>query len=1229
MSCEQRRDEFIHRACQNHWVAAAFGGAEMAEKAMGMIYNTARNAPKPTDPQAEKLAENRTRTLFARMKTMGIDAPIHRKASGLPKKDSVYGYAALQETLDAVNKRDPLPPLALSVAQRLSCGAPTRIISAINASDNQKGRCANCGRFTSLTNEHLCPATESGNSLAKKMGRLLKVPTLAYGIPALQGLIDEARTSAGVSMQHILTGELVHVTLDGLPQALKAGFSPVGWKTQRVITKGGIVGVLDATGLEIALDGDNAVTNAGYAYGVALPENAKVLEPVTIASSQENQESGTTAQYAKAIEIDEATPIIASAISPSYEPPTLPVEADIVSISEGTPTTFADLVASEYLNFDALTPKDRKLKKQVAFYFKDRKYSYGSRYMANEEKSFARREIIEPIVGKIYGVTIGRRLPDAAQWMIDGNIEDNGNTVELYSGAGDLVAIYDRSTNTAADVDGNSISGAQLAVVAASSLINAPEISPDADYSEVPLDQQIGGALAYDLSQAKEGKTSLLPLIDGMYLALKHNTFGSVSSNQESVVVNMGGQIKSPLCPNCGKYKGSKHNCDTQHVTAVEYSEEQPAPATDMNPEKPKRRKRVTEPHRLTELKETIPVSQSANNASEDVKALTKAVSSLLDAIKDKQDTKKQISDLADMMKSNPGASVSLNSTELTDALNNLTSALHKREKSRDKNPDSQQITNAINNLADAMKIQGAPQITVTIPEGLIPAFQGSGANNGEIAGVTGALRDATEALTNAVKSLGELTSDLPAKSQTILESMTRIASSYSQGSNSLEQLDKSASKDTPIDNEGRPKCPFCKEHVDLPHKCPERPARQGAKRKSPEGEPKTPQEHILNKVVLPAPDLYLSNLPVEYGGQRLLPLQEAMEEVDSNFELNAETQKVLKGISAVLQLASRDPNNKNAQKMMSFGLYGHAAAGKNKLAEQLAASIKLVDENGTITQGTGCYAMDVSENTTENEAIGSVVLESDGKGGTRSAVRLSKAGLAAAMGGVVAINEIVRNPKLMTAFQDMCEQRMIRVNAPEGGIIDVPVHPSTVFVFSWNPGYEGNEDRPGNAGLSRLITFKMSRPSAEENKRRAASFFRGLLGKVGKDTEKELEESRKSVLTENFEIPENIEPTDDELNAASMFIDEVDRMMENNGNAVGMPEIGARGRYRAAGPGTRELIRFVTLGKTVGWKDALNMFQIYCDQTPEDFTEQWDLIEGAFTRIFGASGNLPQSSQP
>jgi len=267
MSCDGNRSKFFGHAVQHKAVQDAFGSQEDAEAGLEQIFNTARSkAMFITDRSSVAQAEARTRKLFDEMKAAGIKPPTH-SPTGLPRRDAQFGYSAVQQTLETLRSGRAVPVLARQVLER---SKRTRQISSVAQDAGGYMRCANCGRFASRNGGHLCPATASKETLSKHLTRRFGVPDSAYG-EGLDALLSEARANGTVSMRHGLTGEMVDVSLDGLPLALSTGFVPVSWadKSSAVeLAEGRVIHVLDTTDLNPIQPSGSAVSMASAAYGL-------------------------------------------------------------------------------------------------------------------------------------------------------------------------------------------------------------------------------------------------------------------------------------------------------------------------------------------------------------------------------------------------------------------------------------------------------------------------------------------------------------------------------------------------------------------------------------------------------------------------------------------------------------------------------------------------------------------------------------------------------------------------------------------------------------------------------------------------------------------------------------------------------------------------------------------------------------------------------------------------
>jgi len=454
-------------------------------------------------------------------------------------------------------------------------------------------------------------------------------------------------------------------------------------------------------------------------------------------------------------------------------------------------------------------------------------------------------------------------------------------------------------------------------------------------------------------------------------------------------------------------------------------------------------------------------------------------------------------------------------------------------------------------------------------------------------------LRQAVAQMTEAVQSLAQVKVAEPSASEeALLSAVDRLASAF----------------------EERPAAPIPVPAPKVAKPAPKPAPKPPAPRREPSAEEeRTPQEKILLAVRLPAPDPFLKNAPPSVtGGGLLEPLDEFIPSIDPNFEINEQTRSILHAMAALLQIGAGKPKNAWSR---SFGIYGPPGTGKNTLARQLAASIQTVDAEGKVSQGMNYVEANITPESSMQELIGTTVIAKDPEtGATISRAQLGKIGLAAAMGSVICINEIVRSPKLATALQSMIEDGEIQIDSPEQGLVRIPVHPSTVFVCTWNPGYEGDAERPGMAPLSRMMTRRLERASPEEQARRVEAFFATLSGTMASSDA--MQASRQSILTQDYAIPADIAPSPEEVNASVRFFNEIALL---SGGGVGGRQIGLNSETPTM-PGPRELNRFIALGKAVGWEDALETLKICCDQD-DQFESQWALVRERFEAHFGADG--------
>jgi hypothetical protein len=355
------------------------------------------------------------------------------------------------------------------------------------------------------------------------------------------------------------------------------------------------------------------------------------------------------------------------------------------------------------------------------------------------------------------------------------------------------------------------------------------------------------------------------------------------------------------------------------------------------------------------------------------------------------------------------------------------------------------------------------------------------------------------------------------------------------------------------------------------------------------------PVTKLLAQVEPPgATDPYLMRVPPEMGGQRWEPLPQYYLPLDSDYELSEDGKKAISMVAASLQLAwHSDPSRRpKGTQFRAFGFAGTSGTGKNTTARQIAAAL-----------AQPYYEMTINKDTSIQEEIGQTVLTSDPvTGATVSTARLGKLGQAAASGAVICVNEVVKaNPGILGALQTMMEDGYIEVAGTEAGMAGgrIPVHPNTVFIATWNPGYDGSAQRPDQALLSRLQVATMNSPSVDEQTNRLQKQVDNLLG-AGKVSRAKCE-------------------------AAAKFMMELQRMARGG---PGVDREIARDSISPAEPTPREALRFLVTAEMSGgdYLLGLEQFKTYCD-AGEDFENQWQKVQTVFKRIFGDDGRAVERS--
>ena len=151
------------------------------------------------------------------------------------------------------------------------------------------------------------------------------------------------------------------------------------------------------------------------------------------------------------------------------------------------------------------------------------------------------------------------------------------------------------------------------------------------------------------------------------------------------------------------------------------------------------------------------------------------------------------------------------------------------------------------------------------------------------------------------------------------------------------------------------------------------------------------------------------------------------------------------------------------------IGFFGVPGTGKNTLAREVAALFRLP-----------YYSQDLDASLDLKELIGGTALEHG-----ETVERIGKITWFAQRGALICLNEIQAvDPEMQTILHDLIGSRRIAIPSMEGKPRMLPVHPSTIFVVTWNP-FRGR--MPERALLSRLGAVEFPQPSDREECRLVA----------------------------------------------------------------------------------------------------------------------------------------------
>lgn len=1124
MSCEKNRGAFVsHVAGGGSAAAQAFGGPDEAGSAIETIFDTARAQAASGSAPQQKLAEAKTRMLFDWMKRDGFKPPTH-STTGLPKADAQFGYAAMYDTLAALRDGKALPMLASQIVETFG---QNRALSAIRVDEAlARMRCGSCGRFAPSEASGKPPHFCPNTATPETFQRALM---RRLGVPASAydtnnlSRLLDEAHHAGVQMRHPITNEPILASLDSLPLAITQGYVPDAWR------------------------GEASLALVEVSHGR--------IAPVLNAAGLTMVKPGPGAVESAAVASGTTLPVGTLMVSPLGKTEELHTIIDptdnVPTLSGGSAYSATRFVGTEF-----------RKGKGTAIVAGDTFYTVGDRSEDINDWARARVDRIapEPPTRRPFnGIAVGRTLVAATEYLRTGSVtERSDGVIEVYDKEGGLVSIYDPVKHTAGDVDGSTnASAAQMAAV-----ITYRQLHPTG-----PLDV----CLAKDIDGLKHGAVTPLAASDGAYLAIKAGLEAGDS-------LALGGALSASKCPECGKFMGAA-GCRGAHTptpTALHYTKDAIAILDDIEAEV---LAGIANEETMAAANKLFDDLESAVDAN-DVELMGRIVDQLRDlqsrdygvesastgdARADYSTTRTDdytddAEDLPFVEAPDPGPTVP---RAVPVAAIPVTPAAPITPSSVTVNVESPQVS-----VASPTVNVAAPQVTLNVEAPQVTLNVDAPQVSVEPPQVTVNLDP--EAIARRVAARVPHPASVTADGSPVSGGISvgaeldeRVISVLDRMIDRLDRIDQRA------------------EEVVTPIVKPPRVVKPRADRPMPKSAEMTAQEKVVtgSTLRLPRPDREVTAVDRKILSDNFTVIDEDIPAVKNDYVMNTAERMVMQRMVSVRTMGVKMGR---VNETRSFGIYGPPGTGKNELARQFAASLVTVDEDGNERQGVHFEQVEFDRDMDTGALIGTTALENGS-----TVARLGPIGLAAVQGSVICLNEVVRNPKALTQFQSMIEEGEIRLKTPEAGIIKIPIHPATTFVQTWNPGLEGDADRPAEAPRSRTISMELPAPNSTEQAMRVNSFF--------------------------SKAPKEILPTASEVNASIAFFTQIR-------SAINQGKIQQRGRGSKAVPGPRDLNFFVLAGKTDGWPGALEQMRIFCDQNVEDRDKDWKLTQETFAINFGHS---------
>jgi hypothetical protein len=1103
--------------------------------------------------------------------------------------------------------------------------APDAMRAVLEYAPN-RARCANCGRFASTKYDHVCPTTTDPSSMERILRQRLNLPSSGSGSGSgntnssqsqsqsyytdpttgqngLALLIQEAKAKAAtnggtptIGFTNPVTGASLETTLDGALLALQQGYVPAAWQSQPGLTpvqvlvpanaengasgagSGRVVTVLDGTGLPRPSVPQNPVEQAALAHGLdpAWVRQAKVFGM----AKANNNNNGSNNNNSNQSSAGSAGGVGGNQIPPQQQQqqPGGAGGAVVVKLNPNTGSVY-----------DAGRFAGREFNKGRGNVISDpntgQNYMVGQRINDPTQYSLARQQgyYPQPKGGTlVVGSTLVQAAAIAGSRDTVGRLAPDGK-FELYDKKRGLVAVYDPQTGSFGAIDNPTNANGEPCATpeqyAALIAYTAQHPNPNSAFEM---------SLAGDLQMYAQGNATALQVSDGAYVLINSQLSGTTptptgsrgfrgiggSGNNTNSNVPINYTMGIPLdkttsgvtrCPDCGKFMGAS-GCVDSHNN----NNQQPQPIATATG---------------AAATATTAVGSTSNPTNPTTNSKPNPASASVEEPKIPIDIKFDITE---------------------DTARTLTDALA--------TSFSPAIASLLGQFQNWSAASAAPAPTLAVPNatsngngGLDGAGDGAGANTSTAATATQQMQEQMNLLTQAVLAqqertteiLGAIAERLAQPPQVQIQPLTvpvsvsvppSPGSSSSIGSgvtsddgNEAVVTRSSAVAPTPAPAVPASPAPVPRERIPPPPR-PKRPA-------SEERNGSQFEVERLLATVEPLDggetDPYLSQVDPTLGGDRFDPLPQYYQELDENYEIDDSSRKAIRGVAASLTVAwNPDPRKRpRGTQFRAFCFAGTSGTGKNTTARQVAAGLNLP-----------YYELTLNKDTSPQEEIGQTVLTTDPTtGATVSRAQLGKLGQAAASGAVICINELVKaNPGTLGALQTMMEDGYVEIAGTEAGMKGgrIPVHPNTVFIGTFNPGYEGAGMRPDHALLSRMQTFVMNAPTVEEQSRRLDKELSRMFG----------EKTVSPNLTK----------------ATAAFIADVQKLATPS--LTQGAKIAASSPHPAA-PTPREAVRFATLAHTTGDPLlALEGFKVFCD-AGESFEDEWAQVQLAFSRHFGDDG--------